>query len=393
MTDRRHIHFLQDKDFVAWRLTGDPRLNLYWKEYITGHPEQKEAFEKAILVFSKIQLNHENIPLAEEDQLLHRIHFSIRKTSRKKTSLRFIRYAAAVCILIMSGLFLYQRTVTGPSLTPVLSGTTAEENLNKEDIHLITDSKITSFSKDVQVKFNKSGSVTAQESGSGKPTVFETGKTVMNKLVVPYGKRSELILSDGSKVWVNSGSVLEFPSTFNGDTRSIRLTGEMFIDVAKDHAKPFFVNTPGFRVKVYGTQFNISAYHDDSSQSVVLVTGSVGIKSENDEETYLQPNEMLVYKDRKVEKKQVDATRYICWKDGYILMDQSSVYDVLKHIERYYNQTFEFSGNMDAATRTCTGKFYLSDNFDNVMEAVSILFSIKYRNDGKKTYIDINPKK
>lgn len=392
MTAHDHIDFLQDERFISWRLTGDPSQEAFWAAYLELHPEQKEAFDKAVRQFSCVKLNPEQLTPDEENLLLARIHSSMMKAGRRYDLLRVIKYAAVACVLITSGFFFFHRNEKEADIPPFLSeNLIVRENLEEEDIHLITDTKTTSFTKDVCLQIDEKGSATVQEVDGGKSSVIETSKTVINKLIVPYGKRSQLILADGSKVWVNSGSVLEFPSAFTGDIRTLNLTGEMFIEVAKDRSKPFFIHTPGFQVKVYGTQFNVSAYPDDQTQSVVLVSGSVGIKSKNKEETYLQPNEMLVFKEQRMEKRQVDVEKYISWKDGYIVMNETPIAEVLKHIERYYNQSFVIRDQVNLASRTCTGKLYLSDNLDNVMKTVSILSSIHYTQQGKTIYIDMNP--
>lgn len=392
MTEHDHNIFLEDKDFISWCLTGDPSLDTFWKEYLELHPEQKEALETAIRQLSNIKLNPERLTLQEEDQLLDRIHSSTEKRGRKRYLLRFARYAAAACILMASGLFFfYQHEKKQETSLPLSDNLIVGQNLDEKDIYLITDTKTTSFAKDVRVQINEEGSAIVEEVDGGKSSVIETGNTVINKLVVPYGKRSQLILADGSKVWINSGSVLEFPSSFAGNTRTLSLTGEMFIEVAKDQNKPFIVNTPDFQVKVYGTQFNISAYQDDNTQSVVLVSGSVSVKSKSNEEAILQPNEMLIYKEHDMEKRLVEVNQYISWKDGYISMNETPIAEVLKLVERYYNLSFKIRDNADLRSRTCTGKLYLSDNMDNVMNTVSILSSIKYTREGKTIYIDINP--
>lgn len=88
------------------------------------------------------------------------------------------------------------------------------ENLDEKDIYLITDAGTTTFSQNVHVQVNENGSTIVQEADGNKSTIIEKEKSTMNKLVVPYGKRSKLELSDGTKVWLNSGSTLEFPSVF-----------------------------------------------------------------------------------------------------------------------------------------------------------------------------------
>lgn len=392
MKEHHPLNFLQEKDFITWRLTGDPSLERIWKDYLELHPEEKEAFETAIRRFSHIKLNPERLTPAEESALCERIRLANEKRNARRFRLYVIRYAAAACILLATGLSFYLTSKKGNEAPLLLSeNLTAGENLEKENICLITGDKSTSFNQDVHVQINKEGAMLVEEVGSGKSAVVETDKSSLNKLVVPYGKRSQLILPDGSKAWINSGSILEFPSSFTGNRRMVNLSGEMFIEVAKDSGKPFFVNTPGFQVKVYGTQFNISAYQDNDAQSVVLVSGSVSFTTGNKKETYLQPNEMLVYKNREIGKSKVEVERYISWKEGYLLLENTPITTVLKDIERYYNLTFEIPEEADVSARTCTGKLYLSDDPDNVLKAVGILASIRYTRDGKTIHLNINP--
>src|SRR5690606_13807238 len=131
-----------------------------------------------------------------------------------------------------------------------------------EDIQLITEEDSLLFQNDVQVEFDKTGKAKIRQVDSEEKTV-ELTKSKQSTLIVPYGKRSTLTLSDGSKVWLNSGSVLECPAQFTGNNREVRLaSGEIYIEVAPDSQKPFHVSTSDFNVKVYGTKFNVSAYAD-----------------------------------------------------------------------------------------------------------------------------------
>jgi len=207
------------------------------------------------------------------------------------------------------------------------------------------------------MEFDESGKVKITQVDRKDKTV-ELTKSKQNTLIVPYGKRSTLILSDGSKVWLNSGSVLEFPAQFTGNNREVRLTsGEMYIEVASDSQKPFHVRTSDFNVKVYGTKFNVSAY-DDSPKSVVLVEGRVSLQSANKKETILSPNEQAVYSDNGTfHTQKVHVNQFISWKNGYLEFDKTPMTEVLKQIGRYYNLSFDFDNDVNLLKRTCTGKF------------------------------------
>ena len=382
-------HFLQNNDFISWRLTGDPYMESYWEEYIEMHPEQKDAFEKAIQEFSRIQLNKEMLSKTEQINLLKRIHTSRDETLRKKRLSLIVRYSTAACIALIIGISTFYYTQTGNEEFNLLAhDLIVGENLDNEEIQLITDSETSSFSRDVQVRINEEGGVLIKEEGVGLKEM-EVNTSTMTKLVVPYGKRSQLTLSDGSKIWINSGSVLEFPTTFTGNTRTVNLVGEMYAEVAKDSQRPFIVSTQGFQIHVHGTKFNVSAYRDNASQSIVLVEGSVGVKSSARKETLLQPNEMLTWNKSVWNKEQVDVSGYISWKDGFMILNSTPITDVLKQIERYYNLTFNIPQTEHLAKITCTGKIYLSEDLDNVMETIALLSSTQYKRSGKSIYINI----
>lgn len=209
----------------------------------------------------------------------------------------------------------------------------------------------------------------------------------MNKLIVPYGKRSKIILSDGTQVWLNSGSSLEFPSAFSRNSRKVLLSGEMYIEVATDKNSPFYVHTSGYNVKVYGTKFNVSSY-PGSTSSVVLVEGIVGLQAANKQELVLSPREQAIYSDNGTfQTQKVDVTPFISWKEGYLSFEDTPVTEALLQIERYYNLSFNYGDNISFQGLTCTGKIILSDNLDNVMTTLSLISDTKYKKEDKLIYI------
>ena len=112
------------------------------------------------------------------------------------------------------------------------------------------------------------------------------------RLTVPEGEHVDMTLSDGTRLYVNSGSEVEIPSVFDPEKRKIRMTGEVYLEVAKDAERPFFVETEDFDVRVYGTSFNVSAYPEDGVSSVVLVEGSVAV-SAGDMTRFIEPGQKM----------------------------------------------------------------------------------------------------
>jgi ferric-dicitrate binding protein FerR (iron transport regulator) len=178
-------------------------------------------------------------------------------------------------------------------------------------------------------------------------------------------------------VYLNSGTEMDFPSTFANHSREIWVEGEIFIDVAHQRGTPFVIHTPNSEIIVYGTSFNVTSYSDESRESVVLVNGSVEVKSMNSS-IRLKPNEMAVIENGALMRKEVDVSAYISWKKGYLQLSKTPLNEVLQQIGRYYNVEFRYPHNLSLGERTCSGKLYLSDNLEDVLKAFSKLTFLTY---------------
>ncbi|MDR2773670.1 MAG: FecR family protein [Tannerella sp.] len=389
MKRRTYKDFLTDNDFIRWRLTGGEKPESFEDSSTCGNPELKVEMEKAIEEFSKIRLNRERLPDTDVKRLWRRIRETAElKRNGKKRYLQRIQYAAAACFVLIIGLSAYLLISKQEDKLPAASEhVIVGKNLEEQDIKLITKSETASFSNDINIQIDKNGTVTIKDNTGKEEKTVATEKESMHKIIVPYGKHSELELSDGTKVWVNSGSVLEFPGKFTGKTRAIKLAGEIFLEVSKDK-KPFVVHTPDMEITVYGTAFNVSTYAERSNPFVVLVEGKVGVKTIlSGEETIMNPNEMVSLRNNRLNKGTVDVRKYTSWKEGYLILDQTPVSQVLKYLEQYYNLSFDISENINLQDITCTGKIRLSPNLDDVMETISLLSSTKYIRENNKIYI------
>jgi len=259
--------------------------------------------------------------------------------------------------------------------------------LETQDIKLITNKKSTSFQQNVDIEISNNGVV--QVNGNNNETEeIEIDKISLNRLIVPYGKRSTLLLADGSKVWLNSGTVMEFPAQFAGNNREIFLTsGEIYIEVAPDKQRLFLVHTTGFDVNVYGTKFNLTAYAK-APPSVVLVEGSISLSADDQDEILVEPNEqVLLTGNGTFNKLDVDVNRFISWKKGYLMFDDAPMTEVLQLIERYYNISFSYDKEGRLKELTCSGKIILSENLDNVMTTIALISSTQYKRENDRIYI------
>ncbi len=365
----------------------DENLDDYWHHFIEEHPELDNEMRKAILFLKKDGLNKDKLTEQERIDLFNSIQSTILKEKKRKKTMviRYMSIASAIIALTILGITLF--TPSSDDETVLEEGFIVGELLNNEDIQLITNGEAFLFQNDVEVMLDEEGNAEIIQTDNESSKV-QIAKDRLNSLIIPYGKRSHLKLSDGSSIWLNSGSALEFPAQFSGDKREIRLiSGEMFIEVAPDITKPFHVQTADFNVQVYGTAFNLSVY-SDSPHSVVLVEGKIAVKSTNSEELFIHVNEMATLSDDgSFDVRKVDTDQYTSWRKGYLKFDKTPMTEVLKQVGRYYNLSFDFEQNVNLQKRTCTGKIFLSEELDNVMTTVGILTKSKFSKENNKIYI------
>ena len=391
-TYTRHTDFLKDKQFIRWQLVPDEEVEAYWKNFIEQNPDLNPDLEQAVDYLKTTGLNNSTLTDAERLHLLNKIESTIERSVKTTKIRRIIQLSVGSCAaiaLLIVGLnhFVFQEKKIHYSADKELI---VGNLLNNKDIQLITEEDSLLFQNDVQVEFDKTGKAKIRQTNSEEKKV-ELAKSKQNTLIVPYGKRSTLTLSDGSKVWLNSGSALEFPSQFIDNNREIRLaSGEMYIEVSPDRKKPFHVRTSDFDIKVYGTKFNVSAYAN-ASPSVVLVEGSVGLLSNYGEEVNLLSNDQAIYlPDGTFNTRQVDVSHHISWKDGYLLFEETPMSEVLRQIEKNYNLSFNYEKDVSLKELTCTGTIILSENLDNVMTTIALLTSTKYIKEDNRIYITNN---
>lgn len=191
-----------------------------------------------------------------------------------------------------------------------------------------------------------------------------------NTVTVPPGQRVELLLADGTHVWLNSRSELSYPSAFNNDQREIYLKGEAFFDVAKDRDKKFIVHTSHCEIEVLGTQFNVEAYNDNEF-STALLRGSVKVtnKFQPDESVMLSPNNTVRLDKGKLTVVPITDFNSYTWKEGLITFRDINFKDLMKKLEKNYGIRIIIE-NPRLDNYACSGKLRISDEIEEVLRAL-----------------------
>lgn len=208
---------------------------------------------------------------------------------------------------------------------------------------------------------------------------------------VKSGKRELVTLPDSSKVWLNSNTLLIYPSTFYGGKREVYLSGEGYFEVRPNKLSPFTVKTNSINVQVLGTKFDLSAYPDAEEISATLETGSINVSVKNKNQSYtLVPNEQLVFTPLSgvVRLNKVKVENYIYWKEGGLLFKDDSFETVIRTLERTYNvsvhlRTSAYSKN------SLTIHFKQNETLENVLMLIKeVIPELSYRMEGQQIYIE-----
>lgn len=209
------------------------------------------------------------------------------------------------------------------------------------------------------------------------------------KVVAPKGEHVNLILPDGSEIHINSGSEVSFPQVYDPEKREVRVSGEAFLDVAKDEGRPFYVRTEDFDVRVYGTSFNVSAYPEDESGSVVLAEGKVEVSS-GGQNCIILPGQKAEVNDGRLTVSDVDIVEYTGWKDKILVMNGHTMPYVLGKLQRYYGVEIIYDAGVGPAD--INGKLDLEGDLTTVLDNLCILLDLEHRKLSADSYI-IRPKK
>lgn len=388
--------FTQNRMFIQWVKKG--KNNSKWIDFVKQYPEKRKDIETAKKIIELLESNKSEIQDHDIYEVWHNVdHFYqlYHKRNRKHNFTRIMRYAAIFIVALSIGVtipyFYFKDRYVNFSEVNVSHKTSNDAKLILADgVEIKLDEKESNlfFDKEgKEVKINNDSII--QQSSSDR-----NQKIAMNQVVIPFGKRANLELPDGTKVWLNAGSKLIFPTQFNDKTRRIFLEGEAYFDVSHNKQKPFIVSTSDLNVTVLGTEFNFSAYPSDNEFEAVLIEGSIKIKENKvlnlrGKETLLEPGQKAVFNKNNHTTQvlnDVDLEYYSSWRDGILLFKTESILNVFKRLSRYYDVEIITERSVDV-NNMISGKLDLKDSLDEVLSVVSEVAPISYTIDNNKVFI------
>lgn len=209
---------------------------------------------------------------------------------------------------------------------------------------------------------------------------------VFNILSTPKGGIFQVVLPDGTKVWLNSASSLKFPVEFTGNERRVSLTGEAYFEVAKNKDKPFFVDMNNVQVRVLGTHFNIAAYQDDSDVTTTLLEGAVQVKSDK-QLSAIKPGEQAVIDNNTstIRVKPANIEQTMAWKNGYFKFADEDIRSIMKKLSRWYDFDVEYRDEFPNVR--LGGTFYRSKGISELLSYMEEVGKIHFKVEGRRIIV------
>jgi transmembrane sensor len=195
----------------------------------------------------------------------------------------------------------------------------------------------------------KEAGVTITKTGSGQLVYTVTGKAEaadqMNTLSTARGETYQVILPDGTRVWLNAASSLTYPARFSGMGRNVTLAGEGYFEVAKDKSHPFKVAAAGQDITVLGTHFNVNAYTDEPAAKTTLLEGSVKVAA-NNRLQLIKPGQQVSFINNQFKVEAIDTGLATAWKNGQTLFDDEDIQTIMRQVSRWYNVEVVYEGKI-----------------------------------------------
>ena len=324
------------------------------------------------------------------NDFLDKIH-SDKKGLNLKSIIPYIAYAAIFIGVFLSTFYFINKESTIKS--SLYNNEVSLQIVNGSSDHIsIVEDQVVKTKAGAKFAIVKNGVLKYLPTGNSTKSI-----AYQNILRVPYGKTFKVILSDGSLVHLNSGSVLTYPSVFQKNKpRKVFLEGEAFFKVSKDIHTSFLVNSKSSSTKVYGTEFNVSEYLDENSADIVLVEGSVGVKKNlgiKDNEPYklITPSQKASLRKnaKDFEITDVDVKKYIGWKDGILIFQNDRFADIKKKLERHYN--IKITNNYHEINSLRFNGDFQNDSIEKILNTIKTHTDFSFERKGDTILIN-NPK-
>ena len=340
------------------------------------HPDKKKEIETALSIMKGMKSEDKSCSIKYKQAIWDRIKEKAALTNKKrrKSITFFIGIAATVLLIIglgISSVFYFTGNEKIEQYALKLSS-----DISTPGLILSDGQQLSIQGEQPTITYSEDGSKLIID-GSLKVQKSTPHEDVYNQLIVPYGKTINLTLSDGTRVWVSSGSRLIYPPSFNRKVREIYLDGEAYFEVASVKNKPFIVKTEKMDTRVLGTKFYVQAYAKEDKYSTLLLAGKVILsekKGKSHHEISLKPGQQgyINQNQNNIRINEVDnPENEISWIHGYFRLENERLDQLLERIAKYYNVKITLPESLTPIV--ISGKLYLKENPEIVLNDIAVL--------------------
>lgn len=337
--------------------------------------ENEDTYDR-LSVSTHLRADYDYVREADSWKALENMRLKIEKerTRRRRKAFGIWGAAAAAAILLISTVVIQEDRNDAPHLlssvrelppyTMLTLADGSEVRLDNETKILTPEGMTFDIGADHGVVYANGDDAVASEAASGS-----------NTITVPRGCEFDIVLQDGTHVWLNSESRISFPVKFGAKERRVTIEGEAYFEVAKNEQVPFIVEAGAQSITVFGTEFDVNTY--DNRVVTTLVNGSVRVHADG-QSVDMVPGEQSVVSDGRIVKQMVDAKEYASWKDGYFVLEGRSFLSVMNSIARWYDVDILWRAPSlyDMEFR---GRIPRPDSLEHLLETLEMTKEVKFR--------------
>lgn len=367
-------------DYCAGKLDQNQAVKL--RRWIEEAPENYEIFEKYLRMIKMHRILEGDQKICDQKSWQH-LHHQLKQRRNRRLIGRWVSVAAVFAILLGTGLTLKLKDQSEREIFPVariLPGTT------KATLVLANGSEIDLTRNDLKEVIEE-GTLIKNDTAIGlqyEQADLKVEEPVSHTVKVPVAGEYHFTLSDGTKVWINSASELNFPVVFSGNKREVYVKGEVYFEVEHDEKHPFIVHSGEVAIQVLGTKFNVAAYEESKEVVTTLTQGAVNVEFAG-KTSRLEPGYQAVadIRGNTIDNRKVDVGMYVSWIKGIFEYENMPLSEIAIQLSRWYDVNFTFSAP-EFKERRFTGVVKKYEVLNEVLEVIEKTTDVCFMIDGKE---------
>ena len=393
-------------------MNSEQRISILFKKYLANDctseeaaelidiirsGEKKELIEKFIGDYLEDESPEDILYRTGSEKVFFKLELPGKVIKRSWTMLAYLKVAAAVLLIAGSSYLAYTFLSPAKKELPVASVVQDVAPGGNKAILLLSDGKEVVLSEMQVGNITEDGGAIIKKSADGQLAYTTTSNSnnpnASNTVKTPKGGQYQVILPDGSKVWLNAASSITYPAAFSSNERRVKLTGEGYFEITtmlKHNRKvPFIVETGKQKIEVLGTRFNVNAYDDESGIKTTLIEGKVKVVTDN-ETVILKPNQEFNLRSEGISTKKVDVEPAIDWTNGDFIFADENIKSVMRKVARWYNVDLVYES--DIPDENLSGQISRNRNLSDVLRMLELSGDTKFSIDNGAIHISYGKK-